>query len=131
MQALSVGMERKKRRKKEEKKNNPKSHSQLYFSQFSVYILLKEKNIMWQKCTLCHKLTFFISSLIKSKLSWLHSEEIKFQAKKYFCCRNIDRTSIQCLQLNKLHVFFIFKLTFIFVWVLCNGLRAPTWRTSA
>ena len=46
---------------------------------------------VWQKCTLHHQQTFFYSSLVKRKRTWLHSQGIKFKAgkkekKNYFCC---------------------------------------------
>ena len=36
---------------------------------------------------------FFCSSSVKSEPRWLHPEELKFKAKKYFCCVNVDGTT--------------------------------------
>ena len=43
---------------------------------------------------------FFCSSLVKSGPAWLHPEELKFEAEKYFCCININRTTTQSLQME-------------------------------
>ena len=55
---------------------------------------------MWQECILCYEPTFFRSSLVKSKSTWLQLEALRFEGKKrYLCCINIVRTT-QSLQME-------------------------------
>ena len=51
-------------------------------------------------CTLCLKQTLSCSSLIKSDPQWLHLQELKHEARKYFCCMNIDNTTAESLQME-------------------------------
>ena len=54
-----------------------------------------------------HKPTLFCSSLVGSKPTWPWPKELKFEAKNYFCCISIDRTTIPSLQME---IFAFFKL---------------------
>ena len=42
----------------------------------------------------------FCSSLVKSGLTWLHPEELQFQARKKFACTNIDQTTKWSMSMN-------------------------------
>ena len=44
---------------------------------------------MLQKSTFCHKPNFFCSLMVNSVQTWLQPEKLKFEAKKYFCCKVI------------------------------------------
>ena len=95
--------------------------------------------------------TLFCSSSVKGELMWLYPEELKFKAKKYFCCLNIDRTTVQSLQMERfahflcsqanLHLclvsplrFFLFLFLFPFecestelLWLICPDRNHTGW----
>ena len=52
---------------------------------------------MWQQCILRHESTYFCSSLVKSELIWLPLAELRFEAKGYFSCIHVYRTTTQSL----------------------------------
>ena len=55
---------------------------------------------VWQKCILCYEWTIFCFSFVKSQPIWVCPEEFELYKKKYFCCINIDRTTIHSLQME-------------------------------
>ena len=51
---------------------------------------------VWHKCTSRHD--WICCSLAKSSSRWLCPEDVKFEAKKYFCCIDIHRTiALMCV----------------------------------
>ena len=54
------------------------------------------------------------SSLVMSELPWQHPEELKFEAKRYFCCINLDRITMQSLQKAIFTHFLIVRLICVF-----------------
>ena len=74
----------------------------------------KQDQYVWQKYQTHDEPAFLCSSLVQSKPRWLHPEEYRFKAKKYFCI-NEDRTTKQSPQMKIFaHFFFFFRPTHVF-----------------
>ena len=64
---------------------------------------------------------FWCSSLVKSEPAWLRSKGLKFKGKRYFCCINIDRTSMQMETFAFFFFFFyISSLRLTMPWIACR-----------
>ena len=74
---------------------------------------------LWWPYQIQLKPTFFCSSLVKNELKWLCSEELKFEAVKYFCDTVTDRMTIWSLQEEAFGHFVCFQAN------ICSHISSP------
>ena len=79
--------------KKSVSENLQKSNDCCHFMARSLYWISSTRPACAAKYQTHHEPTFFCSTLVKSEPTWLHPEELQFEAKEHFFYINTDRTT--------------------------------------